>query len=128
MWTLPIDRAIFRDLFKDLPGREAFPPVRVAESGDAYTLEFLAPGLTADDFTISHERQTLTVAGTRKAPVPEGYEVHRKERNDRSFSRSFGFSKPVDLDRAQARVADGKLTLVVPKNAVAAPRRIVVEG
>jgi HSP20 family molecular chaperone IbpA len=68
----------------------------------------------------------LTVRG-RRAPLdccPERFQ--QLERGQGPFSRSFRFAGPVRGDDISAALADGVLTVTVPKTAAAERRRVQV--
>ena len=93
------------------------PAINVLESEHSYTVELAAPGLTKDDFDVNINADgDLTVR----------MEKHSKEEETqgRYLRREFAYSKyeqtlilPDDIDKEKiaARVADGILTVELPK-------------
>ena len=93
------------------------PAINVLESEHSYTVELAAPGLTKDDFDVNINADgDLTVR----------MEKHSKEEETqgRYLRREFAYSKyeqtlilPADVDKEKiaARVADGILTVELPK-------------
>jgi HSP20 family protein len=103
------------------------PPVDLSELPDRYVLTVELPGLEREDVTLSFDDGTLTVRGQRKgeACCPERYQ--QLERGQGQFSRSFQFAVPVETGVITADLADGVLTITVPKIGAPAVRRIPVE-
>ena len=93
------------------------PAINVLESEHSYTVELAAPGLTKDDFDVNINADgDLTVR----------MEKHSKEEETqgRYLRREFAYSKyeqtlilpdDVDKEKIAARVADGILTVELPK-------------
>ena len=93
------------------------PAINVLESEQSYTVELAAPGLTKDDFDVNINADgDLTVR----------MEKHSKEEETqgRYLRREFAYSKyeqtlilpdDVDKEKIAARVADGILTVELPK-------------
>ncbi len=85
------------------------------------------PGMTRDQVHLDFDESTLTVRGQRPGHgcCPERYQ--QLERGQGQFSRSFRFAHPVRSDAIAADLADGVLTVTVPKSGTPGPRRVVVE-
>ena len=94
------------------------PSVNISETENGYHLEIAAPGLKKEDFTVSLDKNRLTVSA-EKSTQHETTEAKftRREFNYSSFNRSFELPKTVDRDQILARYEDGVLTLTVPKKA-----------
>ncbi len=101
------------------------PPVDLTEWDDRYVLTVELPGMTRTDVHLDFGDGTLTVRGTRPGQgcCPERYQ--QLERGQGQFSRSFRFAHAVQPDAISADLADGVLTITVPK-ASAGPRRVSV--
>lgn len=91
------------------------PPVDLAELSDRYVLTVELPGFRREDAQVDFTDQVLTVHGTRpgQSCCPDRYQ--QLERGQGRFSRSFHFAARVDADAIVADLADGVLTVVVPK-------------
>ena len=93
------------------------PAINVLESEHSYTVELAAPGLTKDDFDVNINADgDLTVR--MEKPLKE------EETQGRYLRREFAYSKyeqtlilpdDVDKEKIAARVADGILTVELPK-------------
>ena len=82
------------------------------------------PGLKADDLTINILEDVVTVEGEIKQ---DENEYLLRELPSGSFRRSLRLPAPVDADKAEAKIADGVLTLTLPKAESARPKKIKVE-
>ena len=104
------------------------PPVDLTEWDERYVLTVELPGMTREDVHLDYADGTLTVRGQRRGHgcCPERYQ--QLERGQGQFSRSFRFAHPVDSDSISADLADGVLTILVPKaTATAGPHRVSVD-
>ncbi len=104
------------------------PAVDIEETADAYIIHADVPGVKADDIEINVENGLLEIAGERKLEkAVEERGVRRFERVFGKFYRSFRLPESADIENIKARTDHGVLTVVVPKKAVAKPRKIAVE-
>ena len=117
-WDPVRDLLTMQERLESLFGRAApgwVPPVDLCEHGDRYLLTVEVSGLSRDDFKIEFTDGTLTVRGERPGQIccPERYQ--QLERGQGQFSRSFRFGLPVDGDGITADLAEGVLSVIVPK-------------
>jgi len=120
-------------LFGDLERAPTFaalstPSVSFADSGEALTLRAELPGLSEKEIEISVTANVLTVKAARKVEAPEGYAVHRRERQGFSFTQSYELPARIDPDKVQASLKQGVLTLTLPKAVEAQPKRVSVSA
>jgi HSP20 family protein len=74
------------------------------------------PGLNPDSLHVSWSNGRLTVSGERRERRPAGAVAFLcMERPHGRFTRTVALDVPVDVRRAQARVAGGLLTIVLPR-------------
>jgi Molecular chaperone (small heat shock protein) len=93
-----------------------FPAVNIAETNDAYELEFNAPGRKKEDFKITVDKDILTVSFEKKDEnKDEGKKFVKKEFTLQSFKRSFTLDEKVNADEINAKYEDGLLLLTLPK-------------
>jgi len=102
--------------------------LEVVDQGDHVLLEVALPGLREDEVELTVNRDVVTLKGSRRVTAPEGYSVHRQERQDYTFSRSLTLPVEVDAERSKAELKDGLLRVTMAKAVDVAPRRIAVVG
>ncbi|MBQ1949868.1 MAG: Hsp20/alpha crystallin family protein [Treponema sp.] len=111
------------------------PKEDVKETKDSYSLDMELPGRTENDVDIEIDRNTLTIA-SKKEEVKEENKKEKdgskekwliKERRYSSFSRSFQLPEDVDSEGVKASFKNGILNIVMPRKALAAPKRIAIE-
>ena len=115
---------------KDRPGySEAAltPPVDVVEDGTGITLYADLPGVSKDQLHLQVESDTLTIDADSNLRVPEGLQSSHTEVGLARFHRVFTLSKELDTEKVSAELAQGVLTLRIPKVTQAQPRRIDVK-
>jgi len=124
----------FRDLIRIQQGLERLaahgpqgwaPAVDLCETADAFVFTAELPGLTREQVRIDVQDNRLTLQGRREARVSCD-KYHQVERGHGEFLRTFVLPHPVNAAAVTADLADGILTITVPKSAVDAPRRVTV--
>jgi HSP20 family protein len=108
--------------------QQAFvPQFDVRETPDSYIFQADLPGIQEKDLDISLTGNRLTISGKRDVENKQQNEnYHLYERSYGSFSRSFTLPDTADVNRANAELKDGVLTVLLPKRAEAQPRKITV--
>ena len=109
-------------------GESWAPPIDVYETATAYVVTAELPGLTRDQVDLAVADSRLTIQGTRQAVIDPAAAVHyhQIERGHGIFRRTFEFTEGIDKDRISADLADGVLTITVPKMPPPPPRKIEV--
>lgn len=112
---------VFNDFFNSELPKHAHnttaPAVNVLESDSAYTMKVAAPGLTKDDFHVSLDDEgNLSIKMEKRADQQEqnGHYV-RREWDFSKYEQAYTLPDDVDKEKIQARVADGVLTVELPK-------------
>jgi HSP20 family protein len=134
LWNAFDDR--FFDDFWRTAGRaparatEFEPAVDVVEHENAFELRVELPGVKAEEIDISVDGNTLTLRGERnysdEQRKKDGY--YRLERRYGRFQRMFTLPQTVDSTAIAADLSNGVLTLKLPKQELAKPRKIAVSG
>jgi HSP20 family protein len=106
--------------------RGTFPPANVGATENEVHVYLFAPGLDAKNFSISVQRNVLTVAGARALPLDEKATYFRQERFDGEFRRIVTLPEDVDPERVEAKYRDGVLQITVARREAAKPRQIQV--
>jgi HSP20 family protein len=102
-------------------------PVNVRESADEATIEAFLPGVSLEDVDVSFEQGILTITAQRHVPSLTADQTwYLREFYDGQFTRSFALPFPVAADQVQANLADGILTLQLPKAEEAKPKRLAI--
>lgn len=85
------------------------------------------PGVKEEDLEVTLENRVLTIKGTRRFERGE-HERVLLGRAYGAFQRSFELPEYLDDSQLAAHLADGVLTIRIPKAARAKPKRIPVIG
>lgn len=119
--------SIFNDFFDNewmVKANATAPAINVIESETDYKVEVAAPGMTKDDFRIHvNEAGDLVISMEKKTECATG-DKGAEKCTCRYLRREFSYSKfqqtlilpdDVEKDRIDAKVADGVLTITLPK-------------
>jgi HSP20 family protein len=130
----PAANAAFNNLFENFfaPGSsiygERFPasrtvvPVNVRETETGFALDVVAPGFVKEDFSISLDKQVLTIGVNDKSESEVKNEKFlRNEYKFSAFKRSFTLDESIDGSAIFAQYVNGVLTLNLPKKAEVKP-------
>lgn len=102
--------------------------VNIVENEDNFTLTAEVPGLTEKDINLEIEAGRMTLKGhTETSQEKEDANFRMKEFSRRSFERSFRIGEGIDPDQISAQLANGILTVVLPKKEEAKPKAVKVE-
>ena len=107
-------------------GRSMVPRVDVLEDDTGITLLADLPGVPKDQLELKVDGDTLLIEGTVSTPMPQQMEPVYVEVRVPRFRRAFTLSRELDTARIEAGLKDGVLTLRIPKQEHAQPRRIAV--
>jgi HSP20 family protein len=106
------------------------PAVDVHEYSDRFEFFIDIPGVDPNHVELTLERGILTLSGQREEQGSDkrGEEPQnlRTERGQGQFYRRFVLPDTVDSEKVNASGKNGVLTLTVPKQAKAMPRRIQI--
>jgi len=108
-------------------GRSYIPTVDIIEGKQELLLVADVPGAQAGDIDIDYERGRLTIQARVQPRQPEDrtqYVLHEYGVGD--FCRSFEVGEGIDSEKMHAEIANGVLTLHLPKATELQPRRIAV--
>jgi HSP20 family protein len=108
------------------------PAVDVIEYTDRFEFYVDVPGVDPGQVDLTLEGGVLTLSGQRtpNAARHNGDEPHyqRTERGQGHFYRRFVLPDTVDSEKVNAAGKDGVLTVTIPKQPRAMPRRIQISG
>jgi len=105
------------------------PAIDVYETADRYVIAAELPGLSREHIELALEDSRLTIRGQRVDRTAASGDVvhfHQVERGHGAFARTFEFASKIDTEAVSADLADGVLTITLPKAAPLPARRIEV--
>ena len=102
------------------------PRTNLYDAGDHLEMKIEVPGIAKEDLSVKVQGNYLEISGSRKPDVPEGYAAHRVERAAKTFTRSLTLPADVDTAKVEAQMANGLLTLTLPKLEAAKPKQITI--
>ena len=122
-WRLPKARASWRGF----PG-ELEIKVDVTEDDKAYRVTADVPGVKKEDIQVSIDGNEVAITAEARSEKEEkkGEKVIRSERYYGRQYRSFSLGHEIDQSKAEAKVQDGVLELVLPKKEGTAAQRLTV--
>ncbi|MCX4458949.1 Hsp20/alpha crystallin family protein [Streptomyces sp. NBC_01340] len=134
-WGEPI-AAEFDDLFERMnrfleaastaPAVGSFSPLAdLKETDNAYAVEVELPGIKREDIEVEINERELLITGEYKAREHEGV-LRRSTRRTGRFEYRALLPTDVKTDEIKATLADGVLTVMVPKAQAAKPRHIEI--
>lgn len=128
--TAPTFDRVFDDVMRSALGgygtaRSFTPAVDVRVTDDAIMFCMDVPGVKREDLTVTLEHRELTVKGVRKLEASDREQMSLG-RAYGNFSLSYALPDTVDGEHLSADLADGVLTIRVPKRPSAQPRRIQI--
>lgn len=97
--------------------------VNVHEEDDTYILSALVPGLKAEDLNIQVLENVVSIEGEYRTEETE-YLLSELPRGN--FRRALRMPVEIQADKVEAKIADGVLTLSLPKAESAKPKKINV--
>lgn len=108
--------------------RAVLPAVDVFEDSSGITVLADMPGVPKEQLELKVEGETLQIEGAVQPSTPDGMEAIYAEVRVPRYRRTFTLSRELDTSRIEANLKDGVLTLRIPKQAHAQPRRIAVSA
>jgi HSP20 family protein len=133
--AFPMLDRLFDDVMNDVTGK-AFgmatqstfnPAIDVRANDDQIVFVCDVPGLKREDLEITLENGVLSIRGQRSYQGAENDRV-LLGRSYGAFANRFTLPDYVDAENMTADLADGVLTITVPKQPKAKPRRIEIGG
>lgn len=103
------------------------PLVDLEETDDSYVVEAELPGVTREDVKIELVGNELEIRGECKEREHKG-ELRRKTRHTDRFEYRVRLPDQVEADKIDAKLADGVLTVRVPKSERSQRQKIEVKS
>ena len=101
------------------------PQVDIYEDAKVITLQADMPGVGKEGVHINIKDDQLTINGRVSLPA-EGETLLHKEYEVGNYFRQFTLSEIIDQGKITAKMADGVLTLILPKAEKAVPKKIEI--
>ena len=109
----------FNDFMPKTQSQYTTPKMNITETDGAFEIELAAPGMTKDDFTIHlTDNNTLELKMEKKQSNEEKKDDKsylRKEFSYQSYAQTFTLPDTIAYDGIKATMADGILTITLPK-------------
>jgi HSP20 family protein len=102
------------------------PLADLSENDNAYLVHVELPGVRKDQIDVQMQDRELVISGEIKET--ENGRRHRSTRRTGRFEYRTYLPGDVKADQVSAQLADGVLTVTVPKSEAAKPRRIEVKA
>lgn len=120
----------FLETFEPLQGfrlPRPFPAINLYDANERYVLTAELPGMAPEELDLSVTGETVTLRGERRRPEGVSDESYRRqERQFGRWSRTVTVPERIDAGAIQATMANGLLTVILPKAEEAKPRQIPV--
>jgi HSP20 family protein len=110
-------------------GEVAAPALDIYQTTSEVVVKAALPGLKPEDVNIGITGETLTIRGESKAEQEIKKEDYLyQERSYGAFSRSVALPSGLKTDKSEAALADGILTITIPKAEEVKPKKISVKA
>lgn len=104
------------------------PLVDIEEKDDSIVVTTDLPGVSKDDVNIDIRNNRVWIsANTHKESKEEKEGYLMRERTYNRFARAFNLPAEVKEDEAMAKLEDGVLTIILPKEEIEEKHRIMIE-
>ncbi len=111
-----------------MPRRTWTPRCDILETDAAIVVVADMPGVDHDGVEITLDKGVLNLRGTVVDDRPQDMNLLLGEYDVADYARSFTLPDAIDAAAVSAQVANGVLTLTLPKATSAQPRRIEVKA
>lgn len=100
----------------------------VADEGDRYLIKLDIPGVKKDEIKLNVSDNSVEISAQHKKEEEEKKKNYvRKERSELSYYRVIPLPEKVASDKTQAKLADGVLSITVPKTTPTKPKSSPVQ-
>ena len=105
-----------------------YPALNVTADKDKYYIRAELPGLKNEDLDIQATGKSISISGQKKIPPEDdNAKYHRREREAGRFSRIIDLPDNINTEKVEAGLANGVLTVTIPKAEAAKPRQITIQ-
>ena len=106
---------------------EIHVPLDVTVDDDSYVIDMIVPGLEPDEVDIEIVEKTIIISGEFKA-ADEDVKFLRRERPSGKFRRVIRLPKLLNMEKSEANLEKGILSLRVPVAEEALPKTIKIKA
>jgi len=119
---------IYGEFGDRLRGDRWLPDVDVVETDDGVVVRVELAGVRGEDLRVTVDGRTLRISGVRSSlERADVQRLHQMEIATGPFERRVHIPTAFNRDDVSANLADGFLTVVLPKRS-AGPRQVEIEG
>ncbi|MFO7913415.1 MAG: Hsp20/alpha crystallin family protein [Desulfotignum sp.] len=105
---------------------EVPPAVDICENEDEILLYADMPGVAKDEISVNIDNGRLSLSGIRKLQTKGA--ASWEEFGNVEFVRNFSVPQTIDVEKVEAELKNGVLTLHMPKSEEAKPRQIEIKS
>lgn len=105
---------------------EVPPAVDICENEDEILLYADMPGVVKDEISVNIDNGRLSLSGIRKLETKGA--ASWEEFGNVAFVRNFSVPQTIDVEKVEAELKNGVLTLHMPKSEEAKPRQIEIKS
>ena len=106
----------------------ALTPMDLSESENEFTVELEVPGRRMKEHESTYHEDLLSVRGKREqTEEKEGVRVHLRERRALEVERAVRLPAEIDIEKVEAVLQDGVLTVRMPKSPQIQPKQIEIK-
>ena len=102
------------------------PPVDIFEDATGITLQVDMPGVSRERLNVRVDSDTLTIEGDANIQMQEGMDALYADVRSTRYQRSFSLSRELNMDKIEASLKNGVVTLRIPKREELQPHKIEV--
>lgn len=107
--------------------RTVLPRTDIIEESEKIALYLDLPGVEQSSADVSIDKGVLTISAPYTRKLQRGNGALHREFGECVYKRSFKLSEAFDLDKIEAKLADGVLSVILPKAQAAKERKITVQ-
>lgn len=120
-------KEVRRDAEPTKPQKQFIPAVDIFETDSGVTVRAEMPGADKNDLEIGLEDNVLTIKGIVNEAGNEKETILLKEFEAGQYLRRFTVAETIDQEKIEASMANGILTVHLPKIEPAKPRKIEIK-
>lgn len=107
-------------------GTGAFPPINIFQRDSDFVAIVELPGVDKVNLEIEAKESTIRISGRKETGFEKSASVHRRERANGAFDRTFSLPIQINSDAVTAEYVNGVLTLAIPRAESQKPRNIKI--